>query len=229
MSKGDDPGFDFVGRAEQLRNREVTPRRQEMRRLADAGRRVIERLVATQAPEDVLAKAADALTEIAAELEGYPQGNLYEGFGESANAGDPHAFFDHSPVMGLANPIAPPLSLWVEDGVVLGRARFGSAYEGPPHHVHGGYIAAAFDEVLGMCQSMSGRPGMTANLTVNYRKPTPLRTELRFEGRLVRVDGRKIFTEGRVYNGEVMTAEAEGLFISIDFAAFAQKMRDQKG
>ena len=109
--------FDFAGRAEEIRRREVTPRRQEMRRLADAGRRVIERLVASQAPEDVLRRAADALAEIATELEGYPQGNLYEGFGESANAGDPHAFFDHSPVMGLANPIAPPLSLWVDDAV----------------------------------------------------------------------------------------------------------------
>ena len=32
--------------------------------------------------------------------------------------------------------------------------RFGAAYEGPPGSVHGGIIAAAFDEVLGMTQSL---------------------------------------------------------------------------
>ena len=63
----------------------------------------------------------------------------------------------------------------------LGLVRFGSAYEGPPGHVHGGFVAAAFDEVLGYVQSLGGRPGMTGTLTVRYRSPTPLYTELRFE------------------------------------------------
>ena len=90
----------------------------------------------------------------------------------------PHAFFDHSPMLGRANPLAPPIQLWVEGDVLRGRATFGSAYEGPPGCVHGGYVAAAFDEVLGSTQSLAGRPGMTARLTVNYRSPTPLHTEL---------------------------------------------------
>ena len=46
-------------------------------------------------------------------------------------------------------------------------------------------VAAAFDEVLGFVQSLSGRPGMTGTLTVRYRKPTPLHTELRFDAQLV--------------------------------------------
>src|SRR5581483_9517480 len=134
---------------------------------------------------------------------------------------DPHAFFDHSPIIGKANPIAPPLELEVADGIVRGRVTFGAAYEGPPGHVHGGHIAAAFDEVLGMAQSLGGQPGMTGTLTVRYRNPTPLYTELRFEGRLDRVEGRKIFTTGRLYNGETLTAEADGIFISVDFSKFA--------
>jgi len=93
---------------------------------------------------------------------------------------------------------------------------FGSAYEGPPGSVHGGFVAAAFDEVLGYVQSLSGNPGMTGTLTVVYRRPTPLHTELRFEGEIVRVEGRKIFTRGRVHAGDVLTAEAEGVFVSID-------------
>ena len=54
---------------------------------------------------------------------------------------------------------------------MVGTATFGAAYEGPPGCVHGGFVAAAFDEVLGSTQSLSGEPGMTGRLTVNYRSP----------------------------------------------------------
>ena len=210
---------------------DVTPRRAEMRRMGTAMRAVIERLVATTAPEDALAQAATALEAIAADLAQYPQGRVFEGFAETANAGDPHAFFDHSPIIGQANPIAPPINLAVEDGVIVGRVRYGSAYEGPPGCVHGGHIAAAFDEVLGMTQSLSGTPGMTGTLTVRYRRPTPLHTDLRFVGRLDRVEGRKIFTHGESYNGDEQTAEAEAVFISVDFSRFGELLekRQQQG
>ena len=80
----------------------------------------------------------------------------YEGFAESANAGgDPHAFFDHSPIIGQANPLAPPIEL-------AARRRHGrrpgplrSRLRGSARGVHGGYVAAAFDEVLGTAQSLA--------------------------------------------------------------------------
>jgi acyl-coenzyme A thioesterase PaaI-like protein len=206
---------------------DVSPRRAEMRRLAAAARLVIDRLVATEAPHEALVAAADHLEAAAEALSGHRQGRLYEGFAESANAGDPGAFFDHSPVIGSANPLAPPLQLGVREDVVEGLVRYGAAYEGPPGHVHGGYVAAAFDEVLGMAQSMSGKPGMTGTLTVRYRRPTPLHTDLRFEATLDRVDGRKLFTSGRLYAGELLTAEAEGLFISVDFAKLARMVAER--
>ena len=214
----------FAERMEGMRNAGVTPQRQEMRRLAEAMRLVIERLVATRAPQEELAQAAEALEAIAASLDGYPRGHSFEGFAESANAGDPHAFFDHSPIIGRANPLAPPLDLAVVDDKVVGRAQFGSAYEGPPGAVHGGYVAAAFDELLGMAQSLGGKPGMTGTLTIRYRRPHPLHTEIRFEAELVRVEGRKIFTTGRSYADGELRAEAEGIFISVDFSKIAELM-----
>jgi acyl-CoA thioesterase FadM len=57
---------------------------------------------------------------------------------------------------------------------------------------------------------------MTARLTVQYRNPTPLHTDLRFEGAVDRVEGRKIFASSQLYAGELLTAESEGLFISVD-------------
>jgi Thioesterase superfamily len=114
-----------------------------------------------------------------------------------------------------ANPFAPPIRLAVADNKVLGHANFGATFEGSPGTVHGGFVAAAFDQVLFMAQSLTGIPAMTGTLTVRYRKPTPLFTELVFEGVVERVEGRKIFTRGTASANGVLTTEAEGLFIAI--------------
>ena len=190
----------------------------EKRRLATAMREVIDRLVTTDAPEDELRAAADGLERYAARLLTHPKRKFPAGFAEVANAGDVHAFFDMSPLIGLSNPLSPPIRLRVDEEYVRGTATFGAAYEGPPGHLHGGFVAAAFDEVLGYAQSLTGNPGMTGTLTIRYRRPTPLYTELRFEAKVDRVEGRKIFVGGRLYAGEALTADAEGIFISVDLA-----------
>lgn len=192
----------------------------EIRDLADSVRELIERMVATKAPREVFAGVADDLRAVAARFEPYPQDPLYFGFAEAANADDVAGPFDNSPLLGLANPLAPPLRLRVEGDRVVGTARFGSAYEGPPGCVHGGFVAAAFDELLGLTQTIGGHPGMTGRLTIHYRSPTPLRTELRFDGWIERVDGRKTLCRGTIHAGERLCAEAEGLFIAVDHAKF---------
>ncbi len=196
---------------------EAPERRAEVRRLADALRSVIERFVATTAPLEVFHGVADDLEEIAARLGAYPQDHLFTGIAEAGPAGDSAGPFDNSPLMGLSNPLAPPMHMQMQSDRVVGTVRCGSAYEGPPGHVHGGYIAAMFDELLGLAQSLSGNHGMTGRLTIHYRSPTPLNTELKMEGWLDRADGRKIICRGTLHNGDVLCAEAEGLFISVDF------------
>ncbi|MBK5221855.1 MAG: PaaI family thioesterase [Acidimicrobiia bacterium] len=200
---------------------ELTPLRLEKRRLAVAMRRTIEAMVSVDAPIDEVRAAADELEALAVRFEAAPESS-YVGFAEAANSPHSDGFFDHSPILGQANPLAPPLHLEFGHDIIVATATFGSAYEGPPGCVHGGWIAAAFDEVLGATQSLSGSGGMTAYLKVDYRSPTPLHQPLRFEGELVRTEGRKIFTTGRLLHGDVLTAEAEALFISIDFARFAE-------
>ncbi len=226
----DDPGADlpsspgsgdWAAAMQRLREVPPSPRRLGLFRVADALRDVLHRMVQTSAPDDVIDAAAADLERAAARFGDHTSASMYEGFAEAANAGAPFAFFDHSPMLGRANPLAPPIELWLDGDHIAGRANFGAAYEGPPGCVHGGYVAAAFDEVLGSTQSLSGSPGMTARLTVNYRKPTPLQTDLRFVGRLVGVEGRKIFTTGELWAGEVLCAEAAGLFVSMEMGRFA--------
>jgi len=220
-------------RIDGLRGLEITPRRLEVRRLASAMREVIDQLVSTTATTEDLATAADDLEALATFLRTLPAGQSYRGFSEMANAGqeasglepnDPEwsASFDHSPFIGLANPLSPPIEIEYSGERVHGRVTFGAAYEGPPGCVHGGYVAATFDELLGATQSLSGDMGMTAHLGVDYRRPTPLGVPLTMEGWLERREGRKIFTRGAIYANGELTAEADGLFIAFDPEMFRQ-------
>lgn len=139
-------------------------------------------------------------------------------------------FLDRSPVIGAANPLAVPMQVSADldaEGVphVTGLATFGAAYEGPPGCVHGGIIAAYFDEVLGVAQSMTGNPGMTVNLSVDYVSPTPLARELTFRGTVTGVEGRKIRTAGTLHHGEVLCARATGLFVSMRPEVFERLLR----
>lgn len=219
------------GWPEELRRLAADPastRRVQSHRVGDALRRIVDRLHGSPAPTDELVAAADDLERLADRLDALPRGSVYEGFAESTLAGpDPAAFFDHSPVLGRANPLAPPLELWVDGEVMRGRATFGAAYEGPPGCVHGGYVAAAFDELLGSTQSLAGRPGMTARLAIDYRSPTPLHTELSFTAWVVGVERRKTLTRGTLHAGDRLCAEGEGLFVAIDFARMAELRRQR--
>lgn len=214
----------------ELKTAELSPRRAELHRTGAALRRIMHRIHGSRAEASELAAVADELEQLAERLEGgLPAVSMYEGFGESPLAGpEPHAFFDHSPMLGMANPLAPPLEVWHDHGVVRGTATFGPAYEGPPGCVHGGYIGAAFDEVLGSAQSLGGRPGMTGRLTIHYRSPTPLRTKLDFEAHVAAVSGRKTRVEGSVSANGTLCAEAEGLFIAIDFSRLAKLWADRE-
>src|SRR5687767_7871075 len=185
-------------------------------------RTLVERMFATSVPQPAVEEAVERLEELQRRLDAYPAGRIPEGFSEASTSGDPHAFFDNSPLMGRANPLAAPITTAIEENRVVGQVRFGAAYEGAPGCVHGGFVAAAFDEVLGMAQSLTGTPGMTGTLTVRYRQPTPLRVDLRYEGRVDHVEGRKIFTVGRSFHGDVLTAEAEAVFVRVDFSRIAE-------
>lgn len=129
-------------------------------------------------------------------------------------------FSDRSPFYGMMNPLSMPMEMGRDEsvgefGAITGDVVFTEPYEGPPGHCHGGFIAAAFDEVLGMAQSLTGRPGMTGKLAIAYRSPMPLHANINFRGWVERIDGRKIFTKGTAHNGETLCAEAEVLFLSM--------------
>lgn len=181
-------------------------------RLANSLRRLMSQSFISHAPADVIDALADQIDTEVRNLESAPSLT-------GVAASDSH-FSDRSPMYGAMNPLSMPMKMGLDQtrgefGAVTGEAVFNELYEGPPGHCHGGYIAAAFDEVLGMAQSLTGRPGMTGKLNITYRSPTPLRTPIVFVGWVEKVDGRKIFTKGTAHSGDTLCAEAEGLFLSM--------------
>jgi len=186
-------------------------------RLAAATRHLMDAVLTTEdATEKDLAEAADATERTVAELLGRAIDTTARPHGKrSRHERREEDYLPRSPLVGSVSPMAPPLAYEFHGDHVVAHGWFGAAYEGPPGYVHGGWVSLAFDEALGMANALSGHPGMTARLTVRYRKPTPLRTQLHFHARTERVDGRRVTTVATLRAGEIVTAEAEGLFVVI--------------
>jgi acyl-coenzyme A thioesterase PaaI-like protein len=199
------------------------------RKLASAIRELMDCLCATDAPSDELLAIADQVESSARRFADQPRMQNPPGVAEGSLIGGMESFMDRSPVKGLANPVAPPAELTPdpETKVVRGTVTFGNAYEGAPGCAHGGWVAAVFDEALGMACIFSGGPAMTGEITVRYIKPTPTKVPLRIEARFDRKEGRKIYISGDLWSGDVLIARSHGLFIAIDFKKF-ELLREEK-
>jgi acyl-coenzyme A thioesterase PaaI-like protein len=200
--------------------------------LAAETRRVIDELVNSTASEAAFEQAGELVAQAAELLAARDHGRAYEGSAEGSLTEFQHRdHLDYSPLVGVMNPLSPPLVLTLHDDHVEGLVTYGLAYEGPPGCLHGGLVAAGFDEVLGFAQALGGHPGMTGRLTVHYRSPTPLFQPVRYVCRFDRMEGRKIYASGelRVVADDRLCAESEGLFISMRPEVFQQLMRVRGG
>jgi hypothetical protein len=186
----------------------------ERARLAEAVRQLIDAVMTNEGDD------AQLLLDVAAEAESLAA-RLGAGRGEGPGyAPRSHGdYLPRSPVVGEASPLAPRVDWELSDDALDGkpgieaRGVFGAPYEGPPGHVHGGMIALAFDEILGIANIAGEHPGMTARLTIHYRKPTPLFHELHFRAAVDRVEGRRIMSRAELWDGETLTAQADGVFV----------------
>jgi acyl-coenzyme A thioesterase PaaI-like protein len=186
-------------------------------RLAEAVRRLMDASVVTDAGDDELREVAARIDVISAQLEGPDGTRLAKGTRwprrEKMIQGDR----DHNPVAGPANPLSPPMNVEVVDtetDEVGAEVTMRPIHEGPPGGVHGGWVATLLDQLLGIANIASGNPAMTGELTIRYRRMTPVGVPLTLRARTDSADGRRMTTSGeiRTADGEV-TASAVGLFI----------------
>ena len=127
-------------------------------------------------------------------------------------------------VGGASHPMAPGLEHWIDGDTIKGRVSFNWSYEGPPMHAHGGWVAAIFDHFMGMAHMRSGAPGMTASLTVNYLRPTPLNTPLDLQASVSPVDERKTQVSAEMHCQGDAIAKATALFIKPKHTVFSSAL-----
>jgi acyl-coenzyme A thioesterase PaaI-like protein len=172
-------------------------------------RELIDATIRTEADADAVAAAKaeiDAATARlrAKQLEG-PFGVRFGSDGDQMPWGNV--------VIGLRNPVAPPLVFTPSaDGGVRADFHLGAAYEGPPGHVHGGIAALILDHALGDAASAPDKPRLTGTITLRYLRITPL-GDLHVEAVVVRTEGVKTFAVGHLADADGITVEAEGVFI----------------
>jgi len=94
------------------------------------------------------------------------------------------------------------------------------SHEGGPGVAHGGWTAAAFDEVLGYMGPLNGALTVTGTLTVEFLRPVPILRDLEVRAWVDRVEGRRWFLEAE------MTLAATGARLGRAQAIFVERRPD---
>lgn len=108
---------------------------------------------------------------------------------------------------------------------IRGRFRLSADYQGGAGFVHGGIIALLLDEAMAKVSRFAKDHAVTAEMTVEYKKPVPVGEEIIVEGWEVAREGRVRNREGEIRNvSGVVLASGRGRFVEIDRAKFLEKM-----
>jgi acyl-coenzyme A thioesterase PaaI-like protein len=197
-----------------LTSEEVDRMRDVYQPLAESVRDLVDATIRTEvdAEEVATVKAqVDALTAWlrANQIDG-PFGVRYTTGGDRMAWGNP--------VIGVRNPIAPPLVIERDaSGAAFTDFVMGAPYEGPPGYVHGGVSALVLDHLLGEAASDGEIPRFTGTITLRYLRTTQL-GRLRAEAHIDRVEGVKTYVVGHLADEDGITVEAEGVFITPKWA-----------
>jgi len=141
----------------------------------------------------------------------------------------PHNFTGGT-LLGENTLEVPPLVFSALDGSRFVSIQYlGIALCGHPGIVHGGLLATLLDEGLARCcfPALPNKVGVTASLTINYRRPCKAGQYVVLKAWTTKVEGRKAWVVGRLETlvddpekeEPVVLVEAEALFIEPKQAA----------
>lgn len=114
-----------------------------------------------------------------------------------------------------------------EDFSVTSRFTVEPWMEGGPGVIHGGLLASALDDVMGMVPLLMGPGAVTGHLQIDYRRPVPVGSEVIIDAVALGRQRRKIYSRGVAHLGDPAEplATAHGLFIYIEAAEhFAENL-----
>jgi hypothetical protein len=180
--------------------------------LAESVRDLIDATIRTEVGADTVADVKAGIDAATARLRSR---QIDGAFGVHYTAGGDRMAWGN-PVIGIRNPIAPPLTIRRDpdapDGRVYTDFYLGAAYEGPPGHVHGGVAALVLDHVLGEVAAHAETPRFTGTISLRYLRTTRL-GHLHAEAAITRTEGIKSYATGHLSDEDGVTVEAEGVFI----------------
>jgi acyl-coenzyme A thioesterase PaaI-like protein len=175
-------------------------------RFVDAVRTLQDLTRGADAPDDVVAEAADLVERV--------NGLLGPHLADEWHAPSGRRF----DLPNRGSILSIPMDLTItEDRRIRGSAVFRRFHLGRNGAVHGGSLAHLFDSLLGFTafKLSESQKQRTAFLHVNYRKIVPIDTTLDVEAYIDRIEGRKIFVAGRILDGADVLSEAEALFVML--------------
>ncbi len=199
------------------------------RRLGDELRAVIDVLLTEEAPAQGLEHALRLMADARAALAG-PPAPAYNASPEYWGGSDKSwgSYLEMTMFGGGINPLGMPMEPHYghdDQGrpFAEGTVRLGRPYLGGPDMVHGGYVAGLLDHMFGLALHAGPLVAVTATLTVRYLSPTPIDRDLSLRAWFEPGEGRRLRGRATCHHGEVLTAEAEGLFLRVDMLEMAER------
>lgn len=107
-----------------------------------------------------------------------------------------------------------------------GRFALGANYRGGAGFAHGGIIAVVLDEAMGKLSKLTEERAVTAELSIEYRKPVPVDQEIVVQGWQTEEKGRNRFRAAEIHDTKGnLLARGKGRFVVIDPKEFASAQR----
>jgi acyl-coenzyme A thioesterase PaaI-like protein len=175
-------------------------------RFLTAMRRAQDLAVSADPDSDTWERAADDAEKLVALLEPFA---APEGVGPANRVPS---------LPGGGSLLMPPFGITKFDAEAVElTVQFSRFHVGGNSAVHGGVLPLMFDSTFGMIIHATGRPiSRTAFLHVDYRKVTPIDTQLTVRGWLRESEGRKSFVNAELRDSDGhLLAEANGLMIRL--------------
>jgi acyl-coenzyme A thioesterase PaaI-like protein len=115
----------------------------------------------------------------------------------------------------------------IEFGSTVTRLSCPTDHEGGPGVAHGGWTAAALDEILGHLVILSGHMAVTGSLTVEFLKPVPIERALEARAWLDRREDGKWHNVGelRLISTGALLARATGIFVERNPTAHFERQK----
>ncbi|XP_038078939.1 uncharacterized protein LOC119746203 [Patiria miniata] len=120
---------------------------------------------------------------------------------------------ENGPVMQYA------MFLQKDERKLMGVCQFGEEAQGPQGFTQGGASATIHDVITGLLsQEVYAKFTVTASLTVNFKRPTPLRSAVLMEANVDKIEGRKVFLKSclKSPDGATLYSDCTALYIIIE-------------